>query len=166
MEIISEIIPSLLGMLAGGGLTGLVAWRAYRRKANGEATQTEADAMKSVQDVYQQTIADLKDYNQELRMDRNHLRQDRNEIRQENEELRKRQNDIDDKVRKLEREVDWNRHILEKLSPFLCGRLKCLDRTKVDLGNSDGEERKEGKRKTEQASRSSRKANLPPSTES
>lgn len=137
METMTEIIIALIGALAGGGLTGLFAWRANRRKAEGEATQTEADAMRAVQDVYQQTIADLQRYNSDLRSDRDHLREDRNEMRRENEELRKRQNELDEKVRQLEHDVARNGRMVASLRPFLCGRLDCPNRTKVDLGSSD-----------------------------
>lgn len=137
METMTEIIQVIIGVIAGGGVTSLFAWRANRRKANGEATQTEADAMKSVQDVYQQTIADLQEYNKQLRSDRDHLRQDRNEMRRANEELRKRQNELDEKVRQLENDVARNGRILEMLRPFLCGRVNCPNRTMVDLGSSN-----------------------------
>lgn len=137
METMTEIIQVIIGVIAGGGLTSLFAWRANKRKANGEATQTEADAMKSVQDVYQQTISDLQEYNKQLRSDRDHLRQDRNEMRRENDELRKRQNELDEKVRQLENDVARNGRILEMLRPFLCGRVNCPNRTMVDLGGSD-----------------------------
>lgn len=138
METMTEIIQVIIGVIAGGGVTSLFAWRANRRKANGEATQTEADAMKSVQDVYQQTISDLQEYNKQLRSDRDHLRQDRNEIRRENEELRKRQNELDEKVRQLENDVARNGRMLDLLKHLLCGRVNCPNRTTVDLVNGDG----------------------------
>lgn len=134
----TEILYALIGAITGsGGVAGIVAWRANRRKAEGEATQTEADAMKSVQDVYQQTISDLQEYNKQLRSDRDHLRQDRNEMRRENDELRKRQNELDEKVRQLENDVARNGRIVALLRPFLCGSLNCHERTKVDLGGSE-----------------------------
>ena len=101
----TEIIIALIGALAGGGLTGVFAWRAVRRKAEGEATQTEADAMKSVQDVYQQALEDQQKYISQLRDTRDHLVTDREEMRRENNELRKRLNDMDNKVRQLEHDV-------------------------------------------------------------
>ncbi|MBQ9705064.1 MAG: hypothetical protein IJV55_02570 [Paludibacteraceae bacterium] len=131
----TEIIIALLGALTGGGLTGLFAWRANRRKAEGEATQAEADAMKSVQDVYQQALADQEKYAAKLRETRDHLANDRDEMRRENNDLRKRLNDMDEKVRQLERDVARNGRMVESLRPFLCGRLNCPNRTKVDLGS-------------------------------
>lgn len=136
----TEIIIALLGALTGGGLTGLLAWRANRRKAEGEATQTEADAMKSVQDVYQQALADQQTYISQLRDTRDHLVNDREEMRRENNELRKRLNEMDEKVRQLERDVARYGRMTASLRPFLCGQLDCTTRTKVVLGAGDDEE--------------------------
>lgn len=133
----TEIIIALIGALAGGGLTGVFAWRAVRRKAEGEATQTEADAMKSVQDVYQQALEDQQKYISQLRDTRDHLVTDREEMRRENNELRKRLNDMDNKVRQLEHDVARNGRIVQTLRPFLCGRVGCKNRINVDLGSSD-----------------------------
>lgn len=133
----TEIIIALLGALTGGGLTGLFYWRENRRKANGEATQTEADAMKSVQDVYQQALADQQTYINQLRETRDHLVADREEMRRENNELRQRLNEMDEKVRQLEHDVARNGRMMAALRPFLCGRLDCPSRTAVDLGNAE-----------------------------
>jgi len=137
--VMTEIVIALISALTGGGLTGLFYWRANRRKANGEATQTEADAMKSVQDVYQQALADQQAYISQLRDTRDHLVNDREEMRRENNELRKRLNDMDEKMRQLERDVARNARMVKQLTPFLCGRLGCPSRTNVDLGSSDDE---------------------------
>lgn len=133
----TEIIIALLGALTGGGLTGVFYWQANRRKAEGEATRTEADAMKSVQDVYQQALADQKAYISQLKDTRDHLVTDREEMRRENNELRKRLNNMDEKMRQLERDVDRNSKMVELLQPFLCGLMNCHKRTKVNLGSND-----------------------------
>ena len=127
----TEIIIALIGALTGGGLTGVFAWRASRKKA-------EADAMKSVQEVYQQTLEDQQKYISQLRDTRDHLVTDREEMRRENNELRKRLNEMDDKVRQLEHDVARNGRVVANLRPFLCGRV-CKNRINVDLGSSDGE---------------------------
>lgn len=137
MGTFTELIIAILGALAGGGLTWLFAWRATRRKAEGEAKQTEADAMKSVQDVYQQALADQQAYIEKLRETRDHVVIDREEMRKENTELRKRLNDMDDKVHQLEQDVARNGRMVAALRPFLCGRLDCPERTNMDLGNSE-----------------------------
>lgn len=133
----TEIIIALLGALTGGGLTGLFAWRANRRKAEGEATQTEAEAMKAVQDVYQQALDDQQKYIDKLKDTRDHLISDLDEMRQENNELRKRMNDVDEKMRKLENNVDRNNRLLAAWRPFLCGQIDCPNRTSVNLSNGD-----------------------------
>lgn len=132
---ITEIFIALLGALTGGGLTGVFAWRAHQRKAEGEAIHTEAEAMKSVQDVYQQALADQQEYITQLKEARDHIVSDRNEMRKENNELRKRLNDMDSKVRQLEQNVERNNKLIAVLRPFLCGRIDCPTRTSVNLGN-------------------------------
>ena len=99
--------------------------------------------MKSVQDVYQQALADQQTYISQLRDTRDHLVTDRDEMRRENNELRKRLNEMDEKVRQLERDVARNGRMVASLRPFLCGRLDCPNRTKVVLGSSNDEEHQE-----------------------
>ena len=136
----TEIIIALIGILTGGGVTGVVAWRASIRKAEGEATQTEAEAMKSVQDVYQQALTDQQQYIKQLRKDRNQIVSDREEIRRDNDGLRKRLNELDKKIRLLEKNVDRNNKLVTAMRPFLCGRLDCPNRTNVNLGDCAGGE--------------------------
>lgn len=132
----TEILIALISALTGGGLTGLIYWRANQRKAEGEATQTEADAMKSIQDVYQQALEDQNKYIAQLRETRDHLVNDREEMRRENNELRKRLNETDQKVLKLERDVTRNSQMVESLRHLLCGRPDCRDRILLELGIS------------------------------
>lgn len=134
---ITEIVIALIGALTGGGVTGVFAWRAIRRKAEGEAMQTEADAMKSVQDVYQQALADQERYISKLRETRDNLISDREEMRKENNELRKRLNEMDEKVRQLEHDVARNGRMMSALRPFLCGRTDCPNRISVQLSSAD-----------------------------
>ena len=137
----AEIIIALLSALTGGGLTGIFAWRAYRRKAEGEATQTEAEAMKSIQDVYQQALEDQQKYISNLQEARDQVSNDREEMRRENMELRQRLDDMDAKMRQLERDVDNNRKMMASIKHLLCGRIACQHRTHVDIsiGDSDSE---------------------------
>ena len=131
-----ELIIAILIAVTGGGLTGLFYWRASRRKANGEAAQTEAEAMKSIQQVYQQALDDQQRYIVKLQDTRDHLVHDREEMRRENNELRRRLNEMDEKVRKLERDVERNKKIMESMKHLLCGRIACPNRVNVDLGSS------------------------------
>ena len=126
----TEIIIALISALIGGGSTGLIAWKAYRKKA-------DADAMKAVQEVYQQALSDQDTYIVKLRETRDHLINDREEMRRENDDLRKRLNDMDNKVRKLENDVAKNMRMVDSVRHFLCGRLTCQKRTSIDLGNNE-----------------------------
>lgn len=120
-----EWLEIIIGFVGGGGLVAILTLGAVRRKASGEAAQTEADAFASLQGVYQKTVDDLNTYIEDIRADRDHLRKDRDEMRAENEELRKRQNDVDDKVRQLEDAVADNARKVEAMRPFICARLDC-----------------------------------------
>lgn len=52
-DLIQNILPSFVSLVVGGGLTAIITSRSIRQKA-------KADAMMSVQDVYQETISDLR----------------------------------------------------------------------------------------------------------
>lgn len=52
-DLIQNILPSVVSLVVGGGLTAIITSRSIRQKA-------KADAMMSVQDVYQETISDLR----------------------------------------------------------------------------------------------------------
>ncbi len=123
------IITALLSAITSGGLASIFTLRAARRKA-------DADAMQSVQDVYQQALADQQNYIGKLKETRDHLVTDREEMRRENNELRERLNNMDEKVRQLEYDVARNGRMMTALRPFLCGRLDCPNRTMVDLGKA------------------------------
>lgn len=131
---LENIIIALISAITSGGLASIFTLRATRRKA-------DADAMQSIQDVYQQTLQDQQSYIDKLRDTRDHLVADREEMRRENNELRQRLNDMDEKVRQLEHDVARNVRMLHALRPFLCGRIDCPNRTDVDLGKTgEGEE--------------------------
>lgn len=121
----------LAGIIFGGGVSWLVFFRASKKKAEGEALQVGADAFKSVQDVYQQTVADLKSaYDDRMRYIQE-LKDDRRQLLQEREELRDRIDKTDAMVRTLQDEVSKNSRAVEALRPFVCGRLDCAKRVNV-----------------------------------
>lgn len=126
-----EFLLAVATLVLGTGW--LFTYRAYRRKANGEATQSEADGWKAMQDVYQQTIADLQSYIEDIRKDRNHLREDRDKYRLENEEMREKINKLDDEILELKKDLARQGRKIEALTPFLCGVVGCMSRSKVDL---------------------------------
>ena len=123
MEIYS-IINTFVTVFLGGGW--FLHWRASRRKANGEAKQTEAQANKEAQEYYNNTLADVNRTLAEVRAERDHYKDERNEERKANDEMRVKYNELEAKVARLGRRLDC-------ISPFLCGVAGCLHRTKVSL---------------------------------
>ena len=99
----------ILTLIFGGGFGWLFTWRATRKKA-------DADAMKSVQDVYQQTIDDLNKYVNDIRTDRNALRKDRDENKRLQDKLDKLEND----VRDLRNVVARNSRKVDAMRPLVC----------------------------------------------
>ena len=122
----SGFILGILGLLVGGGISWIFTVKAIKRKADGESQLVVADSWKSVQDVYQQTIEDLNKYCEDIRKDRNNLREERDQHKQETENMRK-------AIARQGRKI-------EALSPFLCGVVGCINRTKVELKEETYEE--------------------------
>ncbi len=100
---IINILSPLLTIITGGGW--FYTYRAYRRKADGEATQVEASGWKAMQEVYQRTIEDLKTSCEYIKNDRNLLREENKVLREENNNLRKDMNALVDQVNALRSEV-------------------------------------------------------------
>lgn len=134
------VIVSALTLLLGGGIGWIFTIRQMRRKADGEAQQVIADSWKSVQDVYQQTIADLNGYCEDIRKDRNHLRDERDQHREENEKLRQKYLEMEDQIIKLKNAIARQGRKIEALSPFLCGVVGCMKRSKVEIREDEDSE--------------------------
>lgn len=136
MEVgISTLIETLGLLLGGGGLGYLLTLKSSMAKAKGEAHQIENEATKSVQDIYQEMIEDVrrdrieqKGYISELKEERKHLRQERDEGRKENARLCQRLNNMEEKILGLEKVVARQARKLELINPFLCSRSDCPDR--------------------------------------
>ena len=134
MEIYS-IINTFVTLFLGGGW--FLHWRASRRKANGEAKQTEAQANKEAQEYYNTTLADVNKTLAEVRAERDHYRDERNEERKSNHELRQKYIEIEERMN--QRDLSYKRDIsrlgrrIDVLSPFLCGVAGCMHRKKVSL---------------------------------
>ena len=143
MEITLDSIIGILGLLFGGGaLGGIFTWRWQRKKAKAEAQTEEVNMAKTVQDAYQQMLADketdLEDRKKviaELREERDHYKTDRNE-------LRDRLDKMDKTVRDLQREVARNGRIVENMRPFLCYDTKCKKRVRVTVSECEAVEQK------------------------
>jgi len=96
---LSEILTLIITFIAGGGLITLITLPSIRSKAR-------ADAMKSVQDVYQETINDLRE-----------------EKKRQKEDLTAQMDELLKKIEKLEREID-------SLKKLKCYDLSCANRIK------------------------------------
>ena len=132
---IYNIINTLVTVFLGGGW--FLHWRASRRKANGEAKQTEAQANKEAQEYYNTTWADVEQTLNEVRGERDHYKDERNELRKENHEMRTKYIEIEERMTKMD--LNYKRDIsrlgrrIDILSPFLCGVAGCMHRKKVSL---------------------------------
>lgn len=132
---IYNIINTLVTIFLGGGW--FLHWRASRRKANGEAKQTEAQANKEAQEYYNTTLADVNRTLNEVRAERDHYKDERNELRKENHEMRTKYIEIEEKMTQMD--LNYKRDIsrlgrrIDVLSPFLCGVAGCMHRKKVSL---------------------------------
>ena len=134
MEIYS-IINTFVTLFLGGGW--FLHWRASRRKANGEAKQTEAQANKEAQEYYNTTLADVNKTLAEVRAERDHYRDERNEERKSNHELRQKYIEIEEMMNQIDlsykRDISRLGRRIDVLSPFLCGVAGCMHRKKVSL---------------------------------
>ena len=132
---IYNIINTLITVFFGGGW--FLHWRASRRKANGDAKQTEAQANKEAQEYYNTTLADVNRTLNEVRAERDHYKDERNELRKENHEMRTKYIEIEERMTKMD--LNYKRDIsrlgrrIDILSPFLCGVAGCMHRKKVSL---------------------------------
>ena len=132
---IYSIINTFVTLFLGGGW--FLHWRASRRKANGEAKQTEAQANKEAQEYYNTTLADVNKTLEEVRAERDHYKDERNEERKTNHELRQKYIEIEERMNQMD--LNYKRDIsrlgrrIDVLSPFLCGVAGCMHRKKVSL---------------------------------
>lgn len=132
---IYSIINTFVTVFLGGGW--FLHWRASRRKANGEAKQTEAQANKEAQEYYNTTLADVNKTLEEVRAERDHYKDERNEERKTNHELRQKYIEIEDRMNQMDlsykRDISRLGRRIDVLSPFLCGVAGCMHRKKVSL---------------------------------
>lgn len=121
-----EYIIPILTLLAGGGCGWLLTIKATKKKA-------DAEAMASVQDVYQQTIDDLNKYCNDLRTDRNNLRADRDEMRRKNQELEDKVHAQQDEIEEVKKDMSRLRREVDSMRPFICSRPSCDKRMFIDF---------------------------------
>ena len=143
---LTEILLSVITAISAGGWW--ISWKSARRKASGEATQSEAEGWAKMQEVYQEHIKDMAEITQKVRDERDHERERKQQIRHEFEEMR-------DKYIELERQIlDMRKHHeaeildlrkdiarqsreLEVVNFFSCCLTNCHNRRRVDLKNVD-----------------------------
>lgn len=132
---IYSIINTFVTLFLGGGW--FLHWRASRRKANGEAKQTEAQANKEAQEYYNTTLADVNKTLAEVRAERDQYKDERNEERKSNHELRQKYIEIEERMNQMDlsykRDISRLGRRIDVLSPFLCGVAGCMHRKKVSL---------------------------------
>ena len=121
---IYSIINTIVTIFLGGGW--FLHWRASRRKAEGEAKHTEAQANREAQEYYNKTLEDVNRTLNDVRAERDGYKSERDEERRANDEMREKYNQLEEKVARLGRRLDC-------LSPFLCGVAGCMHRKKVSL---------------------------------
>lgn len=124
-------ILSFTSVVLGTGW--IFTYRAYKRKNEGEAAQAEAEGWKAQQDVYQQTIEDLKESCAYIREDRNLLRDENKKLRDENNFLRDKYNELEKQIIELRKELARQGRKLESVLPFTCAVVACEKRTRVDI---------------------------------
>lgn len=129
-----EYVIPILTLLCGGGLGWLFTLRATRKKA-------DADAMKCVQDVYQQTIDDLNKYVSDIRTDRNALRKDRDEMRDENKRLQDKLDKLENDIRDLRNVVARNSRKVDAMRPLVCLKAPtCTMRADINIVTEEEQE--------------------------
>lgn len=121
-----EFVLAVLTLIFGGGW--MFTYHAYKRKNEGEATQSEAHGWEAIQQVYQKAIADYDKYSEDMRTEREVLKA-------ENRELRERYKRTDDEIADLKRKVARQGRKLDALSPFLCGVVGCVHRKRVGISS-------------------------------
>ena len=113
MQVYSSFM-TLLTIILGGGW--FIHYRAGKRKANGEAAQSEAEGWAKQQEVYQNTIADQQKYYEHLKADFNVVVEENSNLRKENNEWRAKVNDLENTVFELKKEISRLGRRVEALS--------------------------------------------------
>jgi hypothetical protein len=112
-------------MFLGGGW--FIYYRANKKKAEGEAVQSETEGWKGMQELYQKTIAGFDGYCEDMRKERSVLKTENNEMREKYKKM-------DDEILVLKRQISRQGRKIEALSPFLCNVVGCLNRKRVNIG--------------------------------
>ena len=85
--------------------------------------QAEADAMKSVQEVYQELIEDMKN--------------DRKELKQRIDDVESQYRELQQKCNEMEKDIRQNARVMDIMKPFLCGVKNCLNRKSITFDTNN-----------------------------
>ena len=77
-----SVLTTIISLIAGGGW--FIYYRANKRKANGEATQSEAEGWRKQQEVYESTIESQQNWYNKLKEDFNVVIEENSRLRREN----------------------------------------------------------------------------------
>lgn len=129
METMREVIMIIVSSLVSGGLTWLFTIRFTRQQA-------KADAMKSMQDIYQELIADLKNELSELTVENKQLKEQNTQLlKDQNSELLERHSRMLEKLGTVESMALSNSKNIAKMLPMVCGRTDCNKRIGMDVND-------------------------------
>lgn len=135
-------ILGILTLIASGGW--FVNWRAHKRQENAKARQTELDATKTEQDMYQEMLADLETHNERLRKFNAEISDECEQLRKRVSENEQKIREQDDKIREQEKKfavqenkIESLEHRVELMTDMMCGKSNCQQRTKVFLSPID-----------------------------
>lgn len=130
-----SIVTTITTLFAGGGW--FIYYKANKRKANGDAAQSEAEGWAKMQEVYQEHIKDMSEITQKVREERDTLFNENKELRQKCNELEEKILEIEKKynkqLRDLRNEMARQGRKLEAILPFACGVAGCQNRKKVEI---------------------------------
>lgn len=108
-----EFVLGIATLVLGTGW--LFSYRAFKKKANGEATVAEAEGWIKQQEAYHNSIEEWKNTCEFIRKDRDELRRENEQLRKENKELRKRIGELEDKILDMQRDIARNGRRIEAL---------------------------------------------------
>ena len=113
MEVYNYISMALNLVLGGGWF---IHYKAGKKKANAEATVTEAEGWLKQQQAYHNTIDELKATCEYIANDRNLLREENTKLREENNQYREKINEMESTIFDLKKEVSRLGRRVEALS--------------------------------------------------
>lgn len=109
-----SVLTTIISLIAGGGW--FIYYRANKRKANGEATQSEAEGWRKQQEVYESTIESQQNWYNKLKDDFNVVIEENSRLRRENNELRAKITEMENVIFELRKEQERQGRRLDALA--------------------------------------------------